>query len=978
MNIRFSTQRLIVIGPVLDSAGAAKTDEVVTNVLLSKNGGAHAALTTETFAHLHGGFYGLTLTTGNTDTLGTLELFLDSGTNTMPVVRLNVATALAWDALYAASGGQIMADQRSVLGTALTESAGGGKLAGAVVKFFNVATPTGTINSLPDAVAGASAGLIVNGNNTGAVELDSLAITGALAAGSTSLGNTAVGTWTQTGAAGWGATTFASTAFGNTTMGTLTQTGAASLGVGSTVTFATLAVTGALAAGSTSLGNTAIGTLTQTGAASLGVGSTVTFATLAVTGNYSVGGTTIHTGNVTHSALTTFTGNVLHSGTTTYAGNFLMDSYTVTNASLHTGNVTHSALTTYTGNVLHSGTTTYNGAAAYNSTETHTGAVAHNGGITTTTWAASGAVSLATTLAVSGTTTLAAINAGAIGATSITLSGVLQAATIVSTGTTTLNALTVTNACTHGSTVLGNTTMGTLTQTGAAALGVGSTVTFATLAVTGALAAGSTSLGNTTVGTLGVGAVTQTGAASLGVGSTVTYAALTVTGACTHGSTVLGNTTAGTLGIGALTQTGAASLGVGSTVTFATLAVTGAFAAGSTSLGNTTVGTLGVGALTQTGAATLGVGSTVTFATLAVTGALSVGTTTTLTGAFASTNASNDIRGVALSATGADLVLKTSTFALAMADVVWDEVLHTDHEVAGSASVLLQAAGSAADPWLTALPGAYGAGSAGYIIGGFSASSDPWNVDLPGAYSGTKAGKILADILADTATIDTAGEIAAAVWSADATTYQTQGTFGQAIGDPAADANSIYKAVVTDAGLATVGLDVVEVLTRVPNATAGEAGGLVVCGPNATLTITDVTTAGSVGKYLKDILDDTAILPGTWVVPGPGTSTLTTTDVQTYCDAAITANTLVKDIPTNGDLTTALGTAWTTAITEAYPAYDATSITPAQALYAILQSVSDFAISGLNISVKNLAGTEAMKFTMDSATVPTSRTRVAP
>jgi hypothetical protein len=215
-----------------------------------------------------------------------------------------------------------------------------------------------------------------------------------------------------------------------------------------------------------------------------------------------------------------------------------------------------------------------------------------------------------------------------------------------------------------------------------------------------------------------------------------------------------------------------------------------------------------------------------------------------------------------------------------MADVVWDEVLHTDYEVAGSASVLLQAAGSAADPWLTALPGAYGAGSAGYIIGGFSASSDPWNVDLPGAYSGTKAGKILADILADTATIDTAGEIAAAVWSADATTYQTQGTFGQAIGDPAADANSIYKAVVTDAGLATVGLDVVEVLTRVPNATAGEAGGLVVCGPNATLTITDVTTAGSVGKYLKDILDDTAILPGTWVVPGPGTSTLTTTDVD--------------------------------------------------------------------------------------------------
>jgi hypothetical protein len=95
---------------------------------------------------------------------------------------------------------------------------------------------------------------------------------------------------------------------------------------------------------------------------------------------------------------------------------------------------------------------------------------------------------------------------------------------------------------------------------------------------------------------------------------------------------------------------------------------------------------------------------------------------------------------------------------------------------------------------------------------------------------------------------------------------------------------------------------VTETLTRIPDATAGEAGGLFIAGVNASCTITDVTTTGSVGKYLKDILDDTAILPAVWVVPGVGTSTLTTTDVQTYCDAAITANTLVKDLPTNAEL----------------------------------------------------------------------------
>jgi hypothetical protein len=58
-------------------------------------------------------------------------------------------------------------------------------------------------------------------------------------------------------------------------------------------------------------------------------------------------------------------------------------------------------------------------------------------------------------------------------------------------------------------------------------------------------------------------------------------------------------------------------------------------------------------------------------------------------------------------------------------------------------------------------------------------------------------------------------EIAAGVWGADATTYQTQGSFGQAIGDPAADANTIYGAVVTGAAGATVAADVIAVKTVV-------------------------------------------------------------------------------------------------------------------------------------------------------------------
>lgn len=64
---------------------------------------------------------------------------------------------------------------------------------------------------------------------------------------------------------------------------------------------------------------------------------------------------------------------------------------------------------------------------------------------------------------------------------------------------------------------------------------------------------------------------------------------------------------------------------------------------------------------------------------------------------------------------------------------------------------------------------------------------------------------------------DAGTEIAAAVWDRDATLSQTQGTFGQAVGDPVADTNTIYKAVVTDATGATVGVDVVAVQADTDN-----------------------------------------------------------------------------------------------------------------------------------------------------------------
>jgi hypothetical protein len=64
-----------------------------------------------------------------------------------------------------------------------------------------------------------------------------------------------------------------------------------------------------------------------------------------------------------------------------------------------------------------------------------------------------------------------------------------------------------------------------------------------------------------------------------------------------------------------------------------------------------------------------------------------------------------------------------------------------------------------------------------------------------------------------------AGDIADAVWDEDATAHQAQGTFGQAIGDPGADTNSIHKAVVTDASGATVGADATAIKAKTDSLT---------------------------------------------------------------------------------------------------------------------------------------------------------------
>lgn len=96
-------------------------------------------------------------------------------------------------------------------------------------------------------------------------------------------------------------------------------------------------------------------------------------------------------------------------------------------------------------------------------------------------------------------------------------------------------------------------------------------------------------------------------------------------------------------------------------------------------------------------------------------------------------------------------------------------------------------------------------------------------------------------------------------------------------------------------------------------------------------------------------------------------------------------DTQLDALPTNAELATALGTAddavlaaiaalWTTALTESYNA-DGAAPTPAQALFVIMQMLTEMSISGTAMTIKKLDGTTtAFTLTLDAAT-PTSVTR---
>jgi hypothetical protein len=100
-------------------------------------------------------FNSLAITAGGAVTVGT--------NNDKTGYALTQAFPTNFASLSITAGGIAQADLRSILGSALTGTAA--NVAAAFSSFYNVATPTGTVNSLPSAIPGAANGLQICGTN---------------------------------------------------------------------------------------------------------------------------------------------------------------------------------------------------------------------------------------------------------------------------------------------------------------------------------------------------------------------------------------------------------------------------------------------------------------------------------------------------------------------------------------------------------------------------------------------------------------------------------------------------------------------------------------------------------------------------------------------------------------------------------------------------------------------------------------------
>lgn len=97
--LKQNTAATVLVGPVLDSAGAAVTNAVIGDFQITKNGTSAAMASPATRTHSHNGFYLLSLATGDTDTIGRLVISVNNTAQSMSTHRYTVLLPSVFDAL---------------------------------------------------------------------------------------------------------------------------------------------------------------------------------------------------------------------------------------------------------------------------------------------------------------------------------------------------------------------------------------------------------------------------------------------------------------------------------------------------------------------------------------------------------------------------------------------------------------------------------------------------------------------------------------------------------------------------------------------------------------------------------------------------------------------------------------------------------------------------------------------------------------
>lgn len=283
----------------------------------------------------------------------------------------------------------------------------------------------------------------------------------------------------------------------------------------------------------------------------------------------------------------------------------------------------------------------------------------------------------------------------------------------------------------------------------------------------------------------------------------------------------------------------------------------------------------------------------------------------------------------------------------AIADQVWEEAIADHSGTAGSTAEALNAAGAAGDPWVTALPGAYGAGSAGKIVG------DNLNATVSSRATQTSVDAI--DDLLDTEMPALTTEVGKIPKSDGTSSWNA--TALAAIQSEANDALVAYDPP-TKAELDTAQGVITALL---PSALVGGRMDASV-GAMAANVLTAAATAADFG---------TEVATAVWASATRTLSALGfTLGASDLAADTIGASELAADA-----ITEIVNAVLTTAMTESYNA-DGAAPTLAQAMFVTMQRLTEFAISGTTITVKKLDGsTTAYTLTLDDATNPTSSTR---